>query len=105
MRAGQDGIGTMLTLERTRTELDTLAALAVPAPEPIADAVIVDRVSKHFVRRSRLRRQPNKEVRAVDGVVIVEDEGGEEHALGENLARAIFVQTAPEGASESAEAQ
>ncbi len=33
-----------------------------------------------------------KEVRALDGVVIVEDEGGKEHALGENLARAIFVQ-------------
>jgi len=35
-----------------------------------------------------------KEVRAVDGVVTVEDEGGEEHPLGESLARAIFVQTA-----------
>jgi ABC-2 type transport system ATP-binding protein len=68
MRASHDGIGTMLTLERTQTELDTLAALVVPAPEPIADAVIVDRVSKLFVRRSRLRRQPNKAVRAVDGV-------------------------------------
>ena len=34
-----------------------------------------------------------KEVRAVDGVVIVEDEGGEDHPLGESLARAIFVET------------
>ena len=33
-----------------------------------------------------------KEVRALDGVVIVEDEGGYEHPLGESLARAIFVQ-------------
>ncbi len=36
-----------------------------------------------------------KEVRAVDGVVTVEDEGGEEHPLGESLARAIFVEDAP----------
>jgi DtxR family Mn-dependent transcriptional regulator len=33
-----------------------------------------------------------KEVRALDGVVTIEDEGGEEHSLGESLARAIFVQ-------------
>jgi DtxR family transcriptional regulator, Mn-dependent transcriptional regulator len=33
-----------------------------------------------------------KEVRDLDGVVIVEDEGGHEHPLGESLARAIFVQ-------------
>ena len=33
-----------------------------------------------------------KEVRILDGVVTIEDEGGEEHALGESLARAIFVQ-------------
>ena len=33
-----------------------------------------------------------KEVRALDGVVTVEDEGGEEHPLGESLAREIFVQ-------------
>ena len=36
-----------------------------------------------------------KEVRSVDGVVTVEDEGGEEHPLGENLACAIFVEDAP----------
>ena len=33
-----------------------------------------------------------KEVRAVDGVVTVEDEGGGEHSLGETLTRVIFVQ-------------
>jgi DtxR family transcriptional regulator, Mn-dependent transcriptional regulator len=36
-----------------------------------------------------------KEVRSVDGVVTVEDEGGEEHSLGESLASAIFVEDAP----------
>jgi DtxR family transcriptional regulator, Mn-dependent transcriptional regulator len=40
-----------------------------------------------------------KEVRAVDGVVTVEDEGGEEYPLGESLARAIFVQTGSEPGS------
>jgi DtxR family transcriptional regulator, Mn-dependent transcriptional regulator len=34
-----------------------------------------------------------KEVRALDGVVTVEDEDGESHALGEPLARSIFVQS------------
>jgi DtxR family Mn-dependent transcriptional regulator len=34
-----------------------------------------------------------KEVRAVDGVVTVEDEDGESHALGESLARSIFVRS------------
>jgi DtxR family transcriptional regulator, Mn-dependent transcriptional regulator len=33
-----------------------------------------------------------KEVRALDGVVIVGDEDGESHALGESLARSVFVQ-------------
>jgi DtxR family Mn-dependent transcriptional regulator len=37
-----------------------------------------------------------KEVRSLDGVVTVEDEGGDEHPLGEALARAIFVQTIAE---------
>lgn len=36
-----------------------------------------------------------KEVRNVDGVVTVEDEGGEEHPLGHSLACAIFVEDAP----------
>jgi DtxR family transcriptional regulator, Mn-dependent transcriptional regulator len=34
-----------------------------------------------------------KEVRALDGVVIVEDEEGETHVLGEALARSIFVRS------------
>jgi DtxR family Mn-dependent transcriptional regulator len=34
-----------------------------------------------------------REVRALDGVVIVEDEDGESHALGESLARSIFVRS------------
>lgn len=33
-----------------------------------------------------------KEIRGLDGLVTVEDEGGEEYPLGESLARAIFVQ-------------
>ncbi|MDQ4063230.1 MAG: metal-dependent transcriptional regulator [Actinomycetota bacterium] len=41
-----------------------------------------------------------REVRALDGVVTVEDEGGVEHALGESLARAVFVQATLEGASD-----
>jgi DtxR family transcriptional regulator, Mn-dependent transcriptional regulator len=36
-----------------------------------------------------------REVREVDGVVIVEDEEGESHALGGPLARAVFVRGAP----------
>jgi DtxR family Mn-dependent transcriptional regulator len=36
-----------------------------------------------------------KEVRSVDGVVIVLDDDSEEHPLGESLARAIFVEDAP----------
>ena len=39
-----------------------------------------------------------KEVRSLDGVVTVEDEGGDEHPLGEALARAIFVQAVSESA-------
>ena len=37
-----------------------------------------------------------KEVRSLDSVVTVEDEGGDEHSLGEALARAIFVQAVAE---------
>ena len=37
-----------------------------------------------------------KEVRSLDGVVTVEDEDGDEHPLGEALARAIFVQAVAE---------
>lgn len=35
-----------------------------------------------------------REVRRLDGVVTVEDEGGREHPLGEGLARSVFVQDA-----------
>jgi DtxR family Mn-dependent transcriptional regulator len=36
-----------------------------------------------------------KEVRALDGIVTVEDEDGETHTLGESLARSIFVRGVP----------
>src|SRR5215212_8377656 len=36
-----------------------------------------------------------REVRSLDGVVTVEDEDGETHALGESLARSVFVRAAP----------
>jgi DtxR family transcriptional regulator, Mn-dependent transcriptional regulator len=36
-----------------------------------------------------------KEVRDLDGVVTVEDEDGGSHALGESLARSVFVRSAP----------
>ena len=58
----------MLTLERTRTELELLQPLVVSALDAVDDAVVVDHVSKLFVRRSGLRRQPGKVVRAVDDV-------------------------------------
>ena len=35
-----------------------------------------------------------REVRALDGVVTVEDENGESHSLGESLARSVFVRSA-----------
>ena len=38
-----------------------------------------------------------KEVRALDGVVTVEDEEGNTHSLGSSLAGAIFVRVTPEG--------
>jgi DtxR family Mn-dependent transcriptional regulator len=38
-----------------------------------------------------------REVRALDGVVTVEGEGGESHVLGESLARSIFVRSTAEG--------
>ncbi|HEV8043663.1 MAG TPA: metal-dependent transcriptional regulator [Rubrobacter sp.] len=43
-----------------------------------------------------------REVRALDGVVTVEDEGGVEHALGESLAQAVFVQATLEAAPDPA---
>jgi len=41
-----------------------------------------------------------REVRALDGVVTVEDEGGEIHALGESLARSVFVRDEAAGSEE-----
>jgi DtxR family transcriptional regulator, Mn-dependent transcriptional regulator len=41
------------------------------------------------------RRLSVREVRALDGVVVVEDEEAEVHALGEPLARSIFVRNDP----------
>jgi DtxR family transcriptional regulator, Mn-dependent transcriptional regulator len=38
-----------------------------------------------------------RELRALDGVVTVEDEGGELHALGESLTRSVFVRSASKG--------
>jgi DtxR family transcriptional regulator, Mn-dependent transcriptional regulator len=38
-----------------------------------------------------------KEVRALDGVVTVEDEDGKPHVLGESLTRSVFVRSASEG--------
>ena len=57
----------MLTQERAGTML-AIEPVAEPMSRPIAAAVVVDHVSKLFVRRSRLRRGPAKEVRAVDDV-------------------------------------
>ena len=41
---------------------------AVGKPQPSADAVVVDHVSKVFIQKDLLRRKPPKEVRAVDDV-------------------------------------
>ncbi len=57
----------MLTQERIHSDL--IPALIV-APEAETDemAIVVDHVSKIFTQRSRLRRKPPKEVRAVDDI-------------------------------------
>ncbi len=44
------------------------------------------------------RRLSVKEVRALDGIVKVEDEEGNEHVLGESLARSVFVRDASDPA-------
>jgi DtxR family Mn-dependent transcriptional regulator len=38
-----------------------------------------------------------RDVRALDGVIMVENEDGEVHVLGESLARSIFVRSIPDG--------
>jgi len=52
-----------------------------------------------FLERSGLvpgRLLTVREVRALDGVITVEDEEGKPHVLGESLARAVFVRSASE---------
>ena len=57
------------------------------------DAAMLDYLGdRNLVPGRRLRV---REVRALDGVVIVEDEEAEVYALGEPLARSIFVQNDP----------
>src|SRR5215211_6081950 len=72
-----------------------------PLPAATAQRVRITRVGHEdaptltFLEERRLmpgRVLAVKEVRALDGVVIVEDEDGESHALGESLARSVFVQ-------------
>ena len=57
----------VLTEERVHPRSIPASALG-PALDPRAAAVVVDHVSKVFVRTSRLRRRPAKEARAVDDV-------------------------------------
>jgi DtxR family Mn-dependent transcriptional regulator len=58
------------------------------------DAAVLAYLEEHGLVPGRLLEV--KEVRTLDGVVVVEDEDGEAHALGESLARSIFVRQAPE---------
>jgi DtxR family Mn-dependent transcriptional regulator len=57
------------------------------------DASMLDYLGEHKLVPGRLLNV--KEVRALDGVVTVEDEEGGTHALGESLARSVFVRAAP----------
>ncbi len=56
-----------LTHEPTQSLLEAPRA-AAPPPDQATDAVVVDHVTKLFVRRPLLGRKPPKEVRAVDDV-------------------------------------
>jgi DtxR family Mn-dependent transcriptional regulator len=58
------------------------------------DAAVLAYLEEHGLVPGRLLEV--REVRTLDGVVVVEDEDGDAHALGESLARSIFVQHAPE---------
>jgi DtxR family transcriptional regulator, Mn-dependent transcriptional regulator len=49
----------------------------------------LDYLGEHGLVPGRLLKV--KEVRALDGVITVEDEDGDSHALGESLARSVFV--------------
>jgi DtxR family Mn-dependent transcriptional regulator len=55
------------------------------------DASVLDHLGDRKLVPRRLLSV--NEVRALDGVVTVEDEDGESHALGESLARSIFVRS------------
>ena len=57
------------------------------------EASMLDYLGEHGLVPGRLLKV--KEVRGLDGVVTVEDEDGETHALGESLARSVFVRAAP----------
>jgi DtxR family transcriptional regulator, Mn-dependent transcriptional regulator len=58
------------------------------------DAAVLAYLEEHGLVPGRLLEV--KEVRTLDGVVVVEDEDGDAHALGESLARSILVRQAPE---------
>jgi DtxR family transcriptional regulator, Mn-dependent transcriptional regulator len=58
------------------------------------DAAVLAYLEEHGLVPGRLLEV--REVRTLDGVVVVEDEDGDAHALGESLARSIFVQQTPE---------
>jgi DtxR family Mn-dependent transcriptional regulator len=57
------------------------------------DASMLDYLGEHGLVPGRLLKV--REVRGLDGVVTVEDEEGGTHALGESLARSVFVRAAP----------
>jgi DtxR family Mn-dependent transcriptional regulator len=58
------------------------------------DAAVLAYLEEHGLVPGRLLEL--REMRILDGVVVVEHEDGNAHALGESLARSIFVQQAPE---------
>ena len=60
------------------------------------DAPILDHLADHGLVPGRLLSV--LEVRGLDGVVTVEDDRGKTHALGEPLARSVFVRSASDGA-------
>jgi ABC-2 type transport system ATP-binding protein len=57
----------MVTKARTKT-YDPRSPARTAGRDPLADAVVVDHISKRFVQRSPLRRKAEKETRAVDDV-------------------------------------
>jgi ABC-2 type transport system ATP-binding protein len=59
----------MVIQERVEPRVEALVRREL-GPESVEDAVVVDHVSKLFVQRSRLRRKPAKEVRAVDDITL-----------------------------------